>query len=127
MVSRPRTTSFEIVASDFVDGHVASHLFGVDLTLSSEDGSRTLAAPFVVVVESRCLKQTPLLSVGLLEAAEDEPSETDGDGNTGPCSSGGGDVMLFALDASSRVVDSSRADEDSPPVIKFSSLSTHAS
>jgi len=119
----------ESVTLDFdKDGHVASQhdLLGVDLTLFSDDCSgRTLATPFVVV-ESRCLQQAPLLSVAA--AVEDTPSETDGrGGNTGPCSSGAGDVMLLALDMSGRIVDDSRRAEDSPPVMKFSSLSTHAS
>ena len=100
----------------------------MDVSLGSDsDSGRTLATP-LDVVESGCLQQVPLLSFALLADAEDAPSETGGAGNTGPCSSGGGDVMLLVLDMSSRVADdSTRADEDSPPVMKFSSLSTHAS
>jgi len=115
------------------DGHVASQcdLFGVDLALfSDDDGSRILAASFDVV-GSRCLQQVPL-SVALLAMTDGEGtlSETGGGrgGNTGPCSSGGGDVMLLAFDKSCRLVaDGTRADNSPPPVIKFSSLSTHAS
>lgn len=104
----------------------------MDLALfSDDDGSRILAASFDVV-RSRCLQQVPL-SVALPAMADGEGtlSETSGgrEGNTGPCSSGGGDVMLLAFDKSCRLVaDGTRANEDSPPpVIKFSSLSTHAS
>ena len=96
----------------------------MDLALFSVDvGSRTVAVGFGVV-ESRGLE--PLVLVSLLSVALS--SQTVDGGNTGPCSSGGGDVMLLAFDMSGRVLDDSRrADEDSPPVMKFSSLSTHAS
>jgi len=105
----------------------------VDLALFSDDGGGctcTLVGPFDVV-GSPGLEPSPLLSVASVAAAEEAaPSASDDDvggGNTGPCSSGGGDVMLLALDMSSRLVDSRRADEDSLPVMKFSSLSTQAS
>ena len=107
-------------------GHVAEHcdLFDVDLPLfSDDDGSRTVTDAFGVV-ESRGLE--PLVS--LMSDTDTASSQTVGGGNTGPCSSGGGDAMLLALDMSGRVFDDSRrAEEDSPPVMKFSSLSTHAS
>jgi len=112
------------------DGHVASQcdLFEVDLTpFPDEVSGRTLATPFGVVV-SRGLLQVSLLSGAMLAAAEDAPSMIDGGGNTGPCISGAGDATLLALDMSGRAVDDSRrADDSPPPVMKFSSLSTHAS
>ena len=116
------------------DGHNASQcdLFGMDLALFSDGGGGCALAATFDVVRSRCLQQVPLLSIVLLALADGEgtPSETIGGrgGNTGPCSSGGGDVMLLAFDKSCRLADGTRADEDSPPpVMKFSSLSTHAS
>jgi len=98
----------------------------MDLTLlSASDNGGTPAVPLDAVV-SRCLQQVaPLLSAALLAQLGTDGSER---GNTGPCSSGGGEAMLLALDMSGRLVDDNRrVDEDSPPVMKFSSLSTQAS
>jgi len=97
------------------------------LTCSNDDGSRTLAGDFDVV-KSRGL-EPPMSLLSAVEEAALDASQVVGVGNTGPCSSGGGDAMLLALDMSGRAFDDSRRpDEDSPPpVMKFSSLSTHAS
>jgi len=90
-------------------------------------GGRTAALLLDDVVESRDLvPPLSLLSVAVQAALL---SPTNDGGKTGPCRSGGGDVMLLALDMSGRALDDNRrADEDSPPpLMKFSSLSTHAS
>jgi len=109
------------------EGHVVwrQDVFGVGLTLFSDDDSgRTLATPLGIVT-SRDL--TPPTSAWLV-AAEDASATDDDAGNTGPWRSGGGEVILLALDMSGRVVDDNRrADDDSPPLMKFSSLSTQAS